>query len=216
MCEVLRRAEILGERNKMKAIAFWYSIGSTYTYLTVMRLLEYAKENGVDFDWRPFNVRTIMVEQKNIPFKDKPVKSDYMWRDIGRRAEMYGLTASLPAPYPLEGLALANQIALLGRQEGWGQDYTVEAYRLWFEEGHLAGSEPNVSESLKRIGQDEDRVLEKAQSSEIADGLAAETDEARDMGVFGSPTFVVNEEVFWGDDRLDDAISWCKHGLVAR
>ena len=181
-----------------------------------MRLLEYAKENGVDFDWRPFNVRKIMIEQKNIPFKDKPVKSDYMWRDIGRRAEMYGLTASLPAPYPLEELALANQIALLGRQEGWGQDYTVEAYRLWFEEGHLAGSEPNVSESLKLIGQDVDRVLEKAQSFEIADGLAAETDVARDVGVFGSPTFVVNEEVFWGDDRLDDAVSWCKYGRIAR
>ena len=200
----------------MKGIAFWYSIGSTYTYLTVMRLHKYAKENGVVFDWRPFDVRTIMVEQKNIPFKGKPVKSDYMWRDIDRRAEMYGLTALLPVPYPLEELALANQIALLGRHEGWGQDYTVETYRLWFEEGHLAGSEPNVSESLKRIGQDGDSILEKAQSSEIVDGLEAETDVARDLGVFGSPTFVVNKEVFWGDDRLDDAVSWYKFGRVAR
>jgi 2-hydroxychromene-2-carboxylate isomerase len=198
----------------MEAIDFWYSIGSTYTYLTVMRLSDYAKNSGVHFNWRPFDVRSIMIEQKNIPFKDKPVKSAYMWRDIERRATMYGLTASLPAPYPLEELALANQIALLGQQEGWVREYTQEAYRLWFEDGHLAGSEPNISKSLRRIGQDPTRVHEKAQSSEIAEALAVETLNARDMGVFGSPTFVVNEEVFWGDDRLDDAVSWCKHGQL--
>lgn len=198
----------------MEAIDFWYSIGSTYTYLTVMRLSDYATKNGVIINWRPFVVRTIMIEQKNIPFRNKPVKSAYMWRDIKRRVAMYGLTASLPAPYPLEEGALANQIALLGRQEGWVQEYTVETYRLWFVDGHPAGSEPNVSESLRRIGQDPVRVHEKAQSSEIVDALAAETVTARDMGVFGSPTFVVKEEVFWGDDRLDDAVSWCRHGRV--
>ena len=200
----------------MEAIDFWYSIGSTYTYLTVMRLADYAKENGVTFNWRPFDVRSIMIEQKNIPFRDKPVKAAYMWRDIERRAAMYGLTASLPAPYPLKELALANQIALLGRREGWVHDYTVETYRLWFVDGQPAGSEPNVSESLKHIGQDPARVLDAAQSSEIVDALAAETVVARDLGVFGSPTFVVKNEVFWGDDRLDDAVSWCRHGQVIR
>ena len=198
----------------MEKIDFWYSIGSTYTYLTVMRLSDYAKKNGIVFNWRPFDVRTIMIEQKNIPFKDKPVKTAYMWRDIKRRAVMYGLPVSLPVPYPLEELAIANQIAFLGQQEGWGRKYTEEAYRLWFVDGHLAGSEPNISESLKRIGQNPTRVHEKAQSSEIAEALATETVTARDMGVFGSPTFIVKEEVFWGDDRLDDAVSWCKHGQV--
>lgn len=198
----------------MKPIDFWYSIGSTYTYLTVMRLPEYAKANDIAFNWRPFNVRDIMVEQNNIPFKDKPVKSAYMWRDIGRRAAMYDLAASLPAPYPLKELALANQVALVGRNEGWVQDYTVETYRLWFVDGLPAGSDPNLSESLRRIGQDPVCVLDRAQSPEIVDGLAADTDLARDLGVFGSPTFVVEGEVFWGDDRLDDAVSWSRRGRV--
>ncbi|TIT86612.1 MAG: 2-hydroxychromene-2-carboxylate isomerase, partial [Mesorhizobium sp.] len=73
----------------MAMIDFWFSIGSTYTYLSVMRLAEVAAETGIEFRWRPFNVRAIMIEMDNIPFAKKPAKAAYMWRDIERRAAMY-------------------------------------------------------------------------------------------------------------------------------
>jgi 2-hydroxychromene-2-carboxylate isomerase len=192
----------------MSKIDFWYSIGSTYTYLTVMRLAEIERSAGIGFRWRPFNVRRVMVEQNNIPFKDKPVKTAYMWRDIERRAARYGLAPRLPAPYPLPGLVLANQVALLGAEEGWAEDYTRATYRRWFEDGAPAGEEPNLSDSLREIGQHAEKVLEEAQSDRIVVALDAATDEAMALGVFGSPSFVVGGEVFWGDDRLDDALDW--------
>jgi 2-hydroxychromene-2-carboxylate isomerase len=192
----------------MTKIDFWYSIGSTYTYLTVMRLAEIERRTGIGFRWRPFNVRRVMVEQNNIPFKDKPVKTAYMWRDIERRAARYGLAPRLPAPYPLPGLVLANQVALLGAEEGWAEDYTRATYRRWFEDGAPAGEEPNLSDSLREIGQHAEKVLEEAQSDRIVMALDAATDEAMALGVFGSPSFVVGGEVFWGDDRLDDALDW--------
>jgi 2-hydroxychromene-2-carboxylate isomerase len=194
----------------MATIDFWYSIGSTYSYLTVMRLPGLAKERGVGFRWRPFNVRHVMVEQNNIPFKDKPVKTAYMWRDIERRAQGYGLHPTIPAPYPLPGLVLANQVATLGSREGWAEDYTQATYRRWFEGSQPAGEEPNVSESLRDIGQDPTRVIEAAGSEEIVAALAEATAEAMDLGVFGSPSFVVEGEIFWGDDRLEDAIAWAQ------
>lgn len=199
----------------MKPIDLWYSIGSTYTYLTVARLPDYARRNDVSFNWRPFNVRSVMMEQKNIPFAGKPEKTAYMWRDIERRAVKYGLPVSVPAPYPLEELVLANQVALLGNREGWGQAYTVETYRLWFVEGLPAGSEPNVSRAVSHAGQDPGRVLKVARSPEIVDALVAETEICRDAGVFGAPSFVVDGEVFWGDDRLDDAVSWRRSGHLS-
>jgi 2-hydroxychromene-2-carboxylate isomerase len=189
-------------------IDFWYSIGSTYTYLSVMRLSDVTRSTGVSFRWRPFNVRHIMIEQNNIPFKDKPVKAAYMWRDVERRAHQYGLSPKIPAPYPLPGLVLANQIAVLGTAEGWVESYTRAAYRRWFEYGEPAGEEPNISVSLREAGQDPDRALELAQTPPIVKALSDATDEAMALGVFGSPTFVVAGEVFWGDDRLDDAIRW--------
>jgi len=192
----------------MAKIDFWYSIGSTYSYLTVMRLPEVERACGVEIRWRPFNVRHVMIEQNNIPFKDKPVKTAYMWRDIERRADRYGLAPQIPAPYPVPGLVLANQIAALGVEEGWVSDYTRATYRRWFERGEPAGEEPNLSGSLEEIGCDPNRVLATAQSERIIDALAQATEEAMGLGVFGSPTFVVDGEVFWGDDRLEDALLW--------
>ena len=67
----------------MKKVDFYFSIGSTYTYLTVTRILDVEKKFNVNFNWVPFSVRAIMKEMNNIPFpKDKQNKVDYMWRDI--------------------------------------------------------------------------------------------------------------------------------------
>jgi 2-hydroxychromene-2-carboxylate isomerase len=99
------------------SIDFWYSIGSTYSYLTIVRLDEVAKKKRISFRWRPFDVRAIMMEQRNIPFSTKPIKSQYMWRNLERRAQGYGL----PIPYPPPEMDLANRVAILGQHEGWGR-----------------------------------------------------------------------------------------------
>lgn len=196
----------------MPVIDFWYSIGSTYSYLTIMRLPEISGNAGIRFNWRPFNVRHVMIEQNNIPFHNKPVKSAYMWRDIERRAHSYGLSPRLPAPYPLQGLVIANQVAIFGAKEGWVEDYTRVTYRRWFESGEPAGEDPNLSATLTEIGKNPAEILAKAESEDAAHALAAATEEAMSLGVFGSPSFVVSGEVFWGDDRLEDAVNWATRG----
>ena len=83
----------------MKEIEFWFSIGSTYTYMSVTRLAEVTQKTRASFSWQPFSVRKIMREMDNIPFPpSKQVKVDYMWRDIERRAQFYGFTANAAAP----------------------------------------------------------------------------------------------------------------------
>jgi 2-hydroxychromene-2-carboxylate isomerase len=195
-------------------IEFWFSIGSTYTYLSVMRLNAVARDSGIAFRWRPFSVREIMIEMDNIPFRTKPLKASYMWRDIERRAAMYGLRARVPAPYPLQQWDVANRVAVFGAEEGWVADYARATYRRWFEEGQEPGSEPNLSASLREIGQQPLRVLDRAASAKIGEAYDAATGEARKLGIFGSPTFVVGRELFWGDDRLDDAVAWHQQGAL--
>jgi 2-hydroxychromene-2-carboxylate isomerase len=190
---------------------FWFSIGSTYSYLSVMRLEAVSEATGVAFRWRPFNVRAIMREMDNIPFANKPIKAAYMWRDVERRAAMYGLYPKLPAPYPLKELELANRVAILAADEGWVDTYARATYRRWFEHGEPAGSEPNLSRSIEECGQGPARVIELANEPKAIDGLEAATNEARGLGIFGSPSFEVNGELFWGDDRLDDAIAWARN-----
>jgi len=193
----------------MKEIEFWFSIGSTYTYLSVTRLKEVEQKFEVKFSWQPFSVRKIMLEMDNVPFPPtKQVKADYMWRDIERRAQGYGFEAKVPAPYPLKEFDLANKIAVIGMQEGWCSDYVIATYRRWFVAGLEPGREPNVSESLREIDQDPERVLELAADETIAKAYLSQTEQAQSKNIFGSPSFIVDGELFWGDDRLEDAVNW--------
>ena len=195
----------------MKEIDFYFSIGSTYTYLSVTRILDVEKEHQVKFNWKPFSVRAIMKEMNNIPFpKDKINKVNYMWRDIERRAEGYGFFARTPVPYPLSEFDLANQIAILGLNEGWGKEYTRLTYKKWFQEGKEPAIEHSINEICNELRLNKDEILSKAKTKIIEDNYLINTDSARKNKIFGSPSFIVNNEIFWGDDRMEDAIKWSK------
>ena len=195
----------------MTNIDFYFSIGSTYTYLSVTRILDVEKKHDVKFNWKPFSVRIIMNEMNNHPFPDdKKNKVDYMWRDIERRAEGYGFSAKTPVPYPLTEFDLANKLAILGLKEGWGVDYVRLTYKRWFQEGKEPATEPNISEIFQELKIDKKKVMEDVVKDEIENQYQLNTNDARDNKIFGSPTFVLNKEIFWGDDRMEDSISWSK------
>ena len=195
----------------MKNIDFYFSIGSTYTYLTVTRILDVEKKHQIKFNWKPFSVRAIMKEMDNIPFpKDKINKVNYMWRDIERRAEGYGFFAKTPVPYPLSEFDLANQIAILGLDKGWGTDYIRLTYKKWFQEGKEPAIDPSISEICKELGLNKDEIISEAKSEIFEKKYMSNTDSARKKKVFGSPSFIVENEIFWGDDRMEDAINWAK------
>ncbi|EAQ03898.1 2-hydroxychromene-2-carboxylate isomerase family protein [Pseudooceanicola batsensis HTCC2597] len=195
----------------MPKLEFWISIGSTYSYLSVSRIGALAEREAVSIDWRPFSVREIMTEMDNIPFATKPVKAAYMWRDIERRARDHGLSPQLPAPYPLENFDRANRIGVLASEEGWFGAYVTATYQAWFEEGVPAGTVENLTRVLPGCGQQMDRVVADAESERIGAAYAAATQDARDRGIFGAPSFVCEDgELFWGDDRLEAAIEWAR------
>ena len=196
-------------------IDFWFSMGSTYTYLSVMRLPTVQQANGIKFRWRPFYLLKLFQETNYHPFAGKPAKLAYMWRDIERRAGMHGIPLRVPAPYPLKESALANRIAHLGMRDGWGEVFVRASYRRWFQNGEATAEEPNLSGSLRESGQDPQRVLNVASSAELDQALEEETNEARRLGICGSPTFAVGGELFWGDDRLEDAVTWYRRGTLA-
>ena len=192
-------------------IDFYFSIGSTYTYLAVTRIHDVEKNHQVSFNWKPFSVRVIMKEMNNIPFpKDKLNKVNYMWRDIERRAEGYGFFAKTPVPYPLSEFDLANQIAILGLDKSWGVDYVRLTYKKWFQEGKEPAIEPSISEVCKELKLNKDEIISEAKTKLIEDKYLANTNSARENKIFGSPSFVVKNEIFWGDDRMEDAIKFFK------
>ncbi len=193
-----------------KRLDFFFFLGSTYTYLSVCRAAELAEKYGVELVWRPFSVRTLMKEQNNIPFATKPRKFAYMWRDIERRTARFGIPFAGPQKHPVDAEERANHVATVAAMQGWCPEFTRAAYDAWMIGGADPGNWETLTSICKNLGRDFAEIEKLAASSEVLERYAAETNRARDLGIFGSPTYVCDSEIFWGDDRLEDAIEWCK------
>jgi 2-hydroxychromene-2-carboxylate isomerase len=191
----------------MGRLDFFYFFGSGYAYLSVLRIGELADKAGVKVTWRPFNVRPLMREN-NVMLRDEAQKVRYLWRDIERRAALHGLPYVKPPIWPTEPDLLASRVAMLACKEGWIEPYTLESFRAWYLEGLPLGTVESLGQILPRVGQQTPRVLALADRPEASARLEAETEAARKLGAFGSPTFVAGDELFWGDDRLEEALDW--------
>ncbi|MAG01123.1 MAG: 2-hydroxychromene-2-carboxylate isomerase [Acidiferrobacteraceae bacterium] len=195
-----------------KQMIAWLSIGSTYTYLTAMRIQAVLNQHNIELTIKPFSIRDVMKEIDNIPFPpSKPWKVNYMWRDIERRAIRYGIPPPIvPAPYPLKDLDGANRVGMVMHDRGRYLEYFEATYRSWFLDGNEAGGETNQRHYMSTMGLDYDEVMATACSDDIRDRYRANTSEALQMGIFGAPSFTRGKEIFWGDDRLEDAIGFEK------
>lgn len=196
----------------MPTLEIWLEYASTYSYLTVARVGELARQRGVTLDWQPFFLPPVRDQQQlGFPFPEASAKTAYMWRDLERRARRLGLPYRRPKQYPVNSLQTIR-VALLGAREGWCQAFTEEAFRLHWTEGQLIGTDENLGAALRHAGQDPARVVPAASSPENKEALKAQTPRALERGIFGSPSFVVSGELFWGDDRLEDALEFAVSG----
>ncbi|MCG6121393.1 MAG: 2-hydroxychromene-2-carboxylate isomerase [Microvirga sp.] len=195
---------------RRSVIEFWYEFASTYSYLSAMRIEDAAAAAGVSIRWRPFLLGPIFSAQgwNTSPFNIYPAKGRYMWRDMEREAARTGISLRRPAPFPQNSLT-ATRVALLGAEEPWGPAFTRAVFDKAFGEG-LSIEEPSaIRDLVAMVGLDSDSVMRNATAEANKTRLRAVTEEARSRGLFGAPTFFTEDgEMFWGNDRLDQALAW--------
>ena len=188
-------------------VEFFFFYGSIHTYLSVMRIEKLAATARFEIRWRPFNLREILIEQNNIAFARNQIRLNYNWRDIERRAAKFNIPFTGRPPYPVDPELLALRVGVVAAAEGWCAEYTKATFRAWFLDKEASGLPQNVEKVLAGLGKPAAEIVARARSPETDVQLKATTDRARELGVFGSPTFVVGNEIFWGDDRLEDALA---------
>jgi len=199
------------------SLHFWYEFASTYSYVSAFRIERLAERANVPVAWKPFLLGPIFAEQgwNDSPFNLYPVKGRYMWRDLERLCEREGLAFAKPSKFPRNGL-LAARVALLAAADGWCAEFSRAVFRANFAEDRDISVWETVAELLKSIGRDPDEIYERALSSDNKEALQRQTEEAKKIGIFGAPSFVAAGELFWGNDRLEDAIDWCvRHAAPA-
>ena len=195
----------------MPEIDFFYEFASTYSYLAAMRITPLAADAAVTVHWRPFLLGPIFKAQgwDTSPFNLYPAKGRYMVRDCERLCAALGVAFRLPEPFPQNPL-LAARIALVGLEQGWGEDFSRAVYRAEFAEGREIGDPAVIAAIVQALGRDSAGALAGAQSAEVKARLRANTEEAQRLGIFGAPSFVAGGELFWGNDRLEQALAFAR------
>lgn len=193
---------------------FWYEFASPYSCLSALRIDTLAGTAGVDVRWRPFLLGPIFAAQgwTTSPFQLYPAKGRYMWRDFSRRAGRSGLSVSRPEAFPQNSLSAAR-LALAGGEGGWTPAFSRALFRAQFCEGRNIGEDAVLRDALREAEADPMMVMPFARSEEVKGRLKAQTELAKSLGIFGAPTFVAPDgELFWGDDRLEEALDWACDG----
>jgi len=202
-------------------VEFWFEFASTYSYPAAMRIEERARAAGVPLRWKAFLLGPIFAAQgwKDSPFNLYPAKGRYMWRDLERVCAGLGLPMRRPSRFPRNGLRAAR-VACWFEDEPWLPAFVRAAYDANFARDLEIGEPEVVAACLERAGAPAG-ALDAAGSEAAKAKLRARSDEAAALGLFGAPSFTVGGELFWGNDRLEDALAWAagrdrRHAAPAR
>jgi 2-hydroxychromene-2-carboxylate isomerase len=200
----------------MPKLDFWCEIASTYTYLAATRIDALAAARGTLVAWRPFSLGPIFAARglSTSPFNLEVDKGTYMWRDVARQAEALGRPFRRPSVFPRNSIA-ALRLAVLGVERGWGAAFIRAALCANFEQDRAIDQDSVLDELLASLGLDANAIRAEAASAEWKPRLRAETELAKALGVFGAPTFIADEELFWGNDRLESALDWLTRSRAA-
>lgn len=197
-----------------QTLEFWFEFASSYSYLSVMRIEPLARAAGVTLQWRPFLLGPVFLSLgwNDSPFNIYPPKGRYMWRDLARLASRYGLPLKMPSRFPRNGL-LAARVALAGADEAWMPAFCRAVMRANFAEDQEIAEIEVIRAILTSLELPVDAILARAESPENKQALRRQTERAGEIGLFGAPSFVTPDgELFWGNDRLEDALEWVVNG----
>ena len=195
----------------MATLDFWFEFASTYSHPAAQRIEARAAEAGVELRWRPFLLGPVFAAQgwNDSPFNLYPAKGAYMWRDLERVCAQHGVVWQRPSRFPRNGL-LGARVALAAETDAWMPEFVRALYRANFAEDQEIGDRDVVASVLEALGRNPEAWLARAGDPSVKTRLREQTEEAQRRGIFGAPSFTVGDELFWGDDRLETALDFCR------
>lgn len=199
--------------NPPLCIEFWFEFGSNYSYLSAMRIEEAAARLGVSVRWRPFLLGPIFQAfgWRSSPFVLQKEKGAYVWKDMERQCAKYGIPWHKPSVFP-RAATLPMKVAAAHAEADWIGRYC----RIFMTKNFALDEDINTGEQLGEVlaglGLDASAVIAEAVSDARKNRLREATAQAQARGIFGAPTFFARGEMFWGNDRLDDALALAAGG----
>lgn len=186
----------------MASLEFYYDVASPYTYLAATRVDQIGAQAGVDVVWRPFLLGAVFKATGNAPPALVRARGMYMLRDLGRWSAKMGEPFRFPSAFPIHSL-LAQRV-LTAASDAERPALSLALMRAYWADNQDL-SDRGVLESL--VGAER---IAAAETPANKGALRLATEEAVQRGAFGSPTFFVGSEMFFGNDRMDFVLDAAK------
>ncbi len=188
----------------MPRLEFFYDYGSPYSYLADSRLPALAERTGAEVTYRPMLLGGVFKATGNQSPAVQPceAKRTYGSLELQRQVAHLGVPFRGNPHFPVDTLLLMRT-AVAAQHAGVFQPFHQSVYPAFWAEGENLGEPEVVGRVLEKAGLDARALLEAAGDPAVKAELRATTEEAVARGAFGAPTFFVEDEMFFGNDRLD-------------
>lgn len=194
-------------------IDFYFDFSSPYGYLASLRIDGIAQKHGREAVWRPYLLGVVFQTTGQSPLTEQPLRGDYARRDFERSARLQNAPFTMPGSFPIPTMAAARAYYWFHDQDAAKAKALAQAlYHEFFGEGRDISSPEAVVAVAESLTLDGAALAAALQDPVVKQRLKAETQAAIDRGVFGSPFIVVDDEPFWGADRLDQVDLWLERG----
>ncbi len=188
-------------------VSFYFDLGSPYAYLTAERVSGLFTEAGLEQpEWQPILLGGLFRRFGRDSWANGPGRNEGI-AEVERRASGYGLAPLIwPEPWPGNTL-FAMRAATFAKQTGRTVSFALAGFRQAFAAGRDLSEPDNVLIAAAACELHPKAVLKAAQTEAVKGALLEATERAGDLGVTGVPSLLVGEQVFWGDDRLEEAVA---------
>ena len=187
-----------------KTVEFLFDVGSPAAYIAWTQMPKLAGETGATIDYKPMLLGGVFHATSNRSPTEVPAKGRYMNDDLQRFAKRYGVPYQHNPHFPINTLMLMRgAIGLQMRDPARMVPYVDAVYRAIWVDAKNMNDPATVGGVLHAAGFDPQALLALTSEPEVKDRLKAVTQDAVERGVFGAPTFFVDGQMYWGQDRLD-------------
>jgi len=193
----------------IKSFDFYYDFGSPYTFLAHKKIREIEKNNSTKINYKPILLGGLFKLAGNKANADIPIKAKYMIRDCKLWSEKYKIDFKFSSYFPINTLTLMRS-SIVAERKKISQVFINTIFEAIWKNNLNLNDVKILEKILVQLNLDPKKFLDEANDQKIKDELKNKTEEAFNIGIFGSPTFVVNNKIFWGQDRLEFVLNEAK------
>jgi len=195
------------------AIDFYFDFSSPYGYLAAEMIEDIGQRCGRAVNWHPMLLGVVFKSTGGQPLTLAPMKGPYSELDMRRSAAFYGVPFNMPSVFPIATQNPARAVLWMQQHHpAHAKQFTLDLLRAFFRSNRDISKLDVVGDVAAGLGYNATDVIAAAQSDDIKNQLKANVETAISHGVFGSPFFIVDNEQFWGADRLPMLERWLTQG----